>query len=56
MFYEIINIRENKSRIIGDCSLTFGIGKLKIEDTDILTFNFESIVLGYLKEIVVHIK
>ena len=56
IFYKIINIYKDKSRTVSDCSLALGIEELKVEDTDILAFNFKSIVLGYLKEIVVHIK
>ena len=51
-----MNIREDKSRTVGDRSLAFRIEELKVEDTDILTFDFESVVFGYLKEVVVHIK
>ncbi len=51
-----MNICENKSRTIDDCSLAFGIEELKIENTDILTFDFESIVFGCLKEIIIYIK
>jgi len=54
--YKIINICKDKSRTVNDHSLTFKIGKLKVENTDILTFDLESIVLGYLKKIIVHIK
>ncbi len=56
MFYEIINIRENKSGIVDDYSLVFRIGELKIEDTDILAFDLESVVLDCLKEVIVYIK
>jgi len=55
-FYEIMNIRKDKSRTIGDCSLIFKIGELKVEDIDILAFDFESIVFGCLKKVVVYIK
>ena len=56
IFYKIINIRENKSRTIGNRSLAFEIGELRVENTDILTFDLESIVFGYLKEVIVYIK
>ncbi len=56
MFYKIINIYKDKSRTVSDCSLALGIEELKVEDTDILAFNFKSIVFGCLKEVVVYIK
>ncbi len=56
MFYEIINICKDKSGTVGDRSLAFRIGELKVEDIDILTFNLESVVFGCLKEIVIYIK
>jgi len=56
MFYKIINICEDKSKTIDNRSLAFKIEELKVEDTDILTFDLESIILGYLKEIVIYIK
>ncbi len=56
MFYEIINIYKDKSGTVNDRSLAFGIGELKVEDTDILAFDFESIVFGYLREVVVYVK
>ncbi len=55
-FYKIMNICEDKSGIVDDCSLVFGIEELKVEDTDILTFDFESVVFNCLKEVVVYIK
>ncbi len=51
-----MNICEDKSGTVGDRFLTFKIRELRVEDIDILTFDFESIVLGCLKEVVVHIK
>ncbi len=56
MFYKIINICENKSGTVDNYSLTFEIRELKVENIDILTFNLESIVFGYLKKVVVYIK
>ena len=55
-FYKIMNIYEDKSKTVGDCSLAFEIEKLRVEDTDILTFDFESIVFDCLKEVVVYVK
>ncbi len=51
-----MNICKNKSKTVGNCSLTFKIEELKVEDINILTFDFESIIFGYLKEVVVYIK
>ncbi len=51
-----MNIYEDKSKTVGDCSLAFEIEKLRVEDTDILTFDFESIVFDCLKEVVVYVK
>ena len=56
IFYKIINIRKDKFRTVDNRSLVFEIGELKVEDTDILTFNFESIIFNCLKEVVVYIK
>ncbi len=56
MFYEIMNIREDKSGTVGDRSLAFGIKELRVEDTDILVFDLESVVFGCLREVVVYIK
>jgi len=56
MFHEIMNIRKDKSETVGDRSLAFRIGELRIEDIDILAFDLESIVFDCLKEVVVHIK
>ena len=56
MFYKIINICKNKSGTVDNYSLVFEIEELKVENTDILTFDFKSIVFGCLKEIVVYIK
>ena len=56
MFYEIINICEDKSGTVGDCFLAFGIGELKVENIDILAFDFESIVFSCLKKIIVYVK
>ena len=56
MFHEIMNIRKDKSGTVGDRSLALGIGELRVEDTDILAFDLESVVFGYLREIVVHVK
>ncbi len=55
-FYKIINICKDKSRTVDNRSLTFGIGELKVEDTDILAFDFESIVFNCLREVVVYVK
>jgi len=55
-FYEIINICEDKSGTIGDHFLAFGIGELRVEDIDILTFDLKSIVFNYIREIVIYIK
>ncbi len=51
-----MNIRKNKFKTVGNHSLVFGIGELKVEDTDILTLDFESVIFGCLKEIVIYIK
>ncbi len=51
-----MNICKNKSKTVGDRSLVFKIGKLRVEDTDILALDLESVVFGCLKEVVVHIK
>ncbi len=56
MFYKIINIRKDKFKTVDNRFLTFRIGELKIEDTDILTFNLESIVFNCLKEVIVYVK
>jgi len=55
-FYKIINICKDKFGIVGDRSLVFGIGELRVENTDILVFDFESVVFGCLREVVVYIK
>ena len=55
-FYEVINISEDKSKTVGNCSLTFKIRKLKVEDTDILAFDLEFIVYGNLNKIIVYIR
>ncbi len=51
-----MDICEDKSKTVGDCSLAFKIGELKIEDIDILSFDFEPIVFNCLREVVVYIK
>jgi len=51
-----MNIHKDKSRTVGNRSLAFRIEELRVKDTDILIFDFESIVFGYLKKVVVYIK
>ena len=51
-----MNIREDKFRTVGNRSLAFKIKKLKVEDIDILTFDFEFVVFGCLKKVVIYIK
>ncbi len=51
-----MNICEDKSGTVGDRSLAFKIGELRVENTDILTFDFESVVFGCLRKVVVYIK
>ncbi len=51
-----MNIRKDKSGTVDDYSLAFGIGELKVEDTDILIFDFKFVVFGCLKKVVVYIK
>ncbi len=56
IFYKIINIYKDKFKTVGNCSLAFKIEELKVEDTDILAFDFESVVFGCLKKVIVYIK
>ncbi len=56
MFYKIVDIYKDKSKTVDNYFLVFKIRKLKVENTDILSFDLEPIIFNCLKKVIVYIK